>query len=79
LLPFGAEQTRGSTNHVETTQDGGHQVRRDHYDVSPQTVRRWIASGKITAHRIGPRLIRVDLDEIEAKIIHTVPTVNGQS
>jgi hypothetical protein len=29
--------------------------------------------------RVGPRLIRVDLDEVEAKIIHTVPTVNGQA
>jgi hypothetical protein len=38
-----------------------------------------IASGKITAHRVGSRLIRIDLDEIEAKIIHTVPTVNSQS
>jgi hypothetical protein len=36
-----------------------------------------IANGKITAHRVGPRLIRLDLDEIEAKIIHTVPTVLG--
>jgi excisionase family DNA binding protein len=51
----------------------------DHYGVSRQTVRRWIASGRITAHRLGPRLIRVDLDEIEAKIIHTVLTVNDQS
>jgi excisionase family DNA binding protein len=51
----------------------------DHYGVSRQTVRRWIASGKITAYRVGPRLIRVDLEEIEARIIHTVPTVNGQS
>jgi excisionase family DNA binding protein len=49
----------------------------DHYEVSRQTVRRWIANGKITAHRVGPRLIRIDLDEIEAKIIHTVPTVLG--
>ena len=32
-----------------------------------------------SAHRVGLRLIRVDLDEIEAKIIHTVPTVNRQS
>ena len=48
-------------------------------DVSQQTVRRWIASGRITAHRVRPRLSRVDLDEIEAKIIHTVPTVNRQS
>jgi excisionase family DNA binding protein len=51
----------------------------DHYDVSRQTVRRWISSGKITAYRVEPRLIRVDLEEIEAKIIHTVPTVNSQS
>ena len=51
----------------------------DHYDVSRQTVRRWISSGKITAYRVQPRLIRVDLEEIEAKIIHTVPTVNSQS
>ena len=49
----------------------------DHYGVSQQTVRRWIASGRITAHRVGPRLIRVDLEEIEAKIVHTVPTVLG--
>jgi hypothetical protein len=35
------------------------------------TVCSWIATGKITAHRVGPRLIRVDLDEIETKIIHT--------
>jgi excisionase family DNA binding protein len=48
----------------------------EHYDVSRQTVRRWIASGRITAYRVEPRLIRVDLEEIEKKIIHTVPTVN---
>lgn len=47
----------------------------EHYEVSRQTVRRWIASGKITAHRVGPRLIRIDLEEIEAEIIHTRPTV----
>ena len=49
----------------------------DHYNVSRQIVRRWIASGRITAYRVGSRMIRVDLDEIEAKIIHTVPTVTG--
>ena len=51
----------------------------DHYDVSRQTVRRWISSGKIAAYRVEPPLIRVDLEETEAKIIHTVPTVNSQS
>jgi excisionase family DNA binding protein len=51
----------------------------DHYGVWHQTVRRWISRGKIHAYRVEPRLIRVDLDEIEAKIIHAVPTSNGQS
>ena len=51
----------------------------DHYGVSRQTVRRWISSGKITAYRVGLRLIRVDLEEIKAEIIHTVPTVDSKS
>jgi excisionase family DNA binding protein len=51
----------------------------DHYGVSRQTVRRWISRRKITAYRVEPRLIRVDLEEIEAKVIHTVPTVNSRS
>jgi excisionase family DNA binding protein len=38
----------------------------NHYNVSRQTVRRWISSGKIHAYRVEPRLIRVDLEEIEA-------------
>jgi excisionase family DNA binding protein len=37
-------------------------VAAEHYDVSRQTVRRWIAQGKIHAYRVEPRLIRVDLE-----------------
>jgi excisionase family DNA binding protein len=42
-----------------------------HYGVTVRTVRRWYVSGLITAYRVGPRLVRVDLDEIEqlAKVI----------
>jgi hypothetical protein len=47
-----------------------------HYDVPRQTVRRWIARGRITADRVDPRLIRVDLEEIEKKIIHTTVNVS---
>ena len=36
-----------------------------------------LAAGSLPSRRA--RLIRVDLDEIEAKIIHTVPTVDSQS
>lgn len=35
-------------------------------DVHPRTLRRYIASGRLTAYRVGPRLIKVDLNELEA-------------
>jgi excisionase family DNA binding protein len=31
----------------------------DHLGVSTKTVRRWIASGHLSAQRVGPRLIRI--------------------
>lgn len=34
--------------------------------VHPATVRRWIASGDLPAHRVGPRLIRVRRVDLEA-------------
>jgi excisionase family DNA binding protein len=33
--------------------------------VDERTVRRYIASGRLDARRIGPRLIRVDRDSVE--------------
>ena len=36
----------------------------EHHGVAPKTVRRWIAQGRLTAQRIGPRLIRLDRDEV---------------
>ena len=43
------------------------------YDVDPVTVRRWISSGLITGYRIGDRLIKIDLNEIEAKVVTEIP------
>jgi excisionase family DNA binding protein len=34
--------------------------------VSTRTIRRRIADGSITGYRFGPRVIRVDLDEVDA-------------
>ena len=34
--------------------------------VSEQTIRRRIADGSLTGYRLGTRLIRVDLDEVDA-------------
>lgn len=36
-----------------------------HYDVSTDTIRRWIKSGDLEARRLGPRLIRVKLINLE--------------
>lgn len=34
--------------------------------VDTRTVRRWIAAGRLNAYRTGPRLIRVDIQEVDA-------------
>ncbi|NMN93903.1 helix-turn-helix transcriptional regulator [Antrihabitans stalactiti] len=34
-------------------------------DVSTKTIRRYIAAGRITGYRIGPRLLKVDLEELD--------------
>ena len=39
------------------------------YDVSDQTIRRYIRSGRITAYRRGPRVIRLDPDEVERQLM----------
>lgn len=34
-------------------------------DVHPITIRRWVAQGRLPGHRVGPRLIRVFLEDVE--------------
>jgi excisionase family DNA binding protein len=41
--------------------------------VSTKTVRRWIAAGRVTGYRAGPRLIRIDLNEVDA-MLRPLPT-----
>jgi excisionase family DNA binding protein len=38
----------------------------DYLDVTPRTVRQMIADGRLTGYRSGTRLVRVDLNEIDA-------------
>ena len=46
------------------------------YHVHPDTIRRRIAAGQLTGHRFGPRLIRVDLAELEV-LLKPIPTTGG--
>ncbi len=36
----------------------------EYFGVDAKTVRRWISQGRLTAYRLGPRLIRVDRESI---------------
>lgn len=42
-------------------------------DVDPRTIRRAIAAGKITGYRVGGRLLRVRIDEID-NWVRPIPT-----
>lgn len=46
------------------------------YDISPKTVRRRIADGSLTAYRLGPKLPRIDLAELD-QLLRPV-TVGGE-
>lgn len=40
----------------------------DYLGVDECTLRRWIRSGKLRANRVGPKLIRIDLAELDKLI-----------
>lgn len=44
--------------------------------VSPWTIRRRIADGSLTAYRVGPKLIRVDVAELDA-LLRPIPAAGG--
>lgn len=35
-------------------------------NVELTTIKRWIAGGTLTAYKVGPRVVRIDLDELLA-------------
>lgn len=38
----------------------------EHLAVSVDTIRKYITDGRLTGYRLGPRELRVDMDEVEA-------------
>jgi excisionase family DNA binding protein len=48
-----------------------------HYaNVSTRSIRRWMSQGLITGYRVGPRLIKVDLDDLD-RLAVPIPTAGG--
>ena len=41
----------------------------EYLDVTTRTIRQMIADGRLTGYRSGPKLIRLDLNEIDAAMI----------
>lgn len=41
--------------------------------VSTKTIRRWIANGVLPGYRMGPRLLKVDLNDLDA-LARRIPT-----
>jgi excisionase family DNA binding protein len=48
----------------------------EHADVSTRTIRRYIARGLLTGYRVGPRLVKIDLDEID-QLARKIPTADA--
>ena len=48
----------------------------EYADVHPMTMRRWISAGRVRAYRVGPRLLKVDLNELDA-MFRPIPTTTG--
>ena len=42
------------------------------YGVSTKTIRRYISTGLLSAYRVGPRLIRLDAEQVHAQLVGSV-------
>lgn len=48
----------------------------EYLGVNSKTLRSYISQGKLTGYRMGPRLIRVDANEVDA-LMRPMPTADG--
>lgn len=66
------QRTRRGRSAAPARRFGSVAAAADYADVSERTIRRYIADGRLTGYRIGPRLIKIDLDDLD-KIMRTIP------
>jgi excisionase family DNA binding protein len=49
----------------------------DYLAVSLSTIRRMVSRGDLTAYRVGPKLLRLDADELD-RIARRIPTAGAE-
>ena len=76
-----APPRRGFLMHKSTTTLRRHLVSigqaAEYADVHPMTMRRWISAGRIRAYRVGPRLVKVDIADLDA-MLRPIPTAGNR-
>ena len=60
--------TRAPRRHLVSLAEAAEQA-----GCNPKTIRRRISDGSLTGYRMGPRLIRVDLNELD-RLLRPIPT-----
>ena len=45
-------------------------------DLSTRTLRRYISQGRLNGYRVGPRLVKIDLNEVD-QLVRLIPTARG--
>ncbi|WP_026533912.1 helix-turn-helix domain-containing protein [Arthrobacter sp. H14] len=48
----------------------------DYAHISTRTLRRYITDGRLTGYRVGPRIIRVNLDELD-NLFSAIPAASA--
>jgi excisionase family DNA binding protein len=46
--------------------------------ISKKTARRWVDQGRLPAYRVGPRYVRVDLNELESAVVRPIPPTDEE-
>lgn len=60
-----AKTSRATTTNTRRPELVSIRAAADYCDVDPRSIRRWVASGRLNALRVGPRLIKIDVAELD--------------